>query len=233
MLRDLAPRVLGALLRRAHDLPTAEDAVQEALLAAFVEWPERGVPDNPGGWLYRTATRRLADMRDSDRARRDREATFGLQRASHTTPPPDADFLDDPMHHDDTLHLLFTCCAPVLAPPSAIALLLRAVGGLTTAEIARAFFVPEATMAQRISRAKQTLAAAGTPFPPPDLRACEPRLAAVLHVLYLIFNEATPAPAAATCSASNSRTKRSASCAPCTPRCPTTAKSLACSRCCC
>ncbi|PRY31672.1 RNA polymerase sigma factor [Umezawaea tangerina] len=179
LLRDLAPQVLGVLVRRFGDFPAAEDAVQEALLAAALHWPGEGVPDNPRGWLLHAAQRRLTDQFRSDQARRRREETvLALE-------PPPAD-VDD---HDDTLVLLFLCCHPALTPASAIALTLRAAGGLTTAEIANAFLVPEATMAQRISRAKQKVKASGVPFGMPvgDDRA--PRLRSVLRVLYLLFNE--------------------------------------------
>jgi RNA polymerase sigma factor (sigma-70 family) len=178
LLRELAPQVLGALVRRYGDFDAAEDAVQEALLAAAVRWPRDGVPENPRGWLIQVATRRMIDQWRSDRSRRDRESLASLQE----TP---ADVSD----HDDTLTVLFMCCHPALTADSAIPLTLRAVGGLTTAEIANAFLVSEATMAQRISRAKQRVKASGVPFrmPPPEEQAT--RLRMVLHVLYLIFNE--------------------------------------------
>jgi RNA polymerase sigma factor (sigma-70 family) len=180
LLRGIAPQVLGALVRRYGRFDACEDAVQEALLAAAVQWPSEGVPDNPHGWLMTVAARRLTDQWRSDGARRTREATAA------TLEPPGAAAAPE---HDDTLTLLFLCCHPSLSPPSQIALTLRAVGGLTTAEIASAFLVPEATMAQRISRAKQSIRSSGGQFslPPPDERG--DRLRAVLHVLYLIFNE--------------------------------------------
>ncbi len=185
-LRELTPRVLGAVARRCGDFAAAEDAVQDALLAAATDWPQRGVPQNPGGWLFHVACRRLADAQDAETARRRRElAAAADQIANH--PPPDDDF-DDGID-DDTLVLLFTCCHPSLSPPSAIALTLRAVAGLTTAAIARAFLVPEATMAQRIGRAKQTIRDSGVPFAMPDGPEREVRLAAVLHTLYLLFHE--------------------------------------------
>jgi RNA polymerase sigma factor (sigma-70 family) len=197
LLRTLAPRVLGALVRRHGQFDACEDAVQEALLAAATGWPKSGVPDNPHGWLVTVAGRRLTDEVRSDIARRRREHDVGV------TAPADAPFVapaDESRagDHDDTLTLLFLCCHPELRPPSQIALTLRAVGGLTTAEIARAFLVPEATMAQRISRAKGRIKETGARFSMPvsDERAA--RLAAVLHVLYLIFNEgytATSGPA--------------------------------------
>jgi len=183
LLRRLAPQVLGALMRRHGALDTCEDAVQEALLAAATQWPEEGTPDNPYGWLVTVATRRLVDWVRSDSARRRREDTDALE-VPFAAPPA-----DEPPTGDDSLILLFLCCHPALSPPSQIALTLRAVGGLTTAEIARGFLVPEATMAQRISRAKQTIRKAGATFtmPPPDER--EERLRAVLHALYLMLNE--------------------------------------------
>jgi len=166
-------------VRRYGDFDTAEDAVQEALLAAATRWPRDGVPEEPRGWLLQTASRRLIDQWRSDRSRRDREEVVSRQEL--------------PAHEvsgeDDTLTVLFMCCHPALTPASAIALTLRAVGGLTTAEIASAFLVDEATMAQRISRAKRSIEASGEPFrlPQPEERAARIRL--VLHVLYLIFNE--------------------------------------------
>jgi len=186
-LRELAPRVLGAVVRRSGDFAAAEDAVQDALLAAATDWPQRGLPQNPGGWLFHVACRRLADHVDAERARRRREAVAAAE-AAVTAPPPDGG--DDLAENaDDTLALLFTCCHSALTPASAIALTLRAVGGLTTAEIANAFFVPEATMAQRISRAKQTIASSGEPFALPAAAERSQRLDAVLHVIYLMFNE--------------------------------------------
>ncbi|MGP4030001.1 RNA polymerase sigma factor [Actinomadura sp. 3N407] len=197
LLRTLAPQVLGMLIRRhGHGaFDACEDAVQEALLAAAVQWTETapddaaggGVPENPRGWLLTVATRRLTDQWRSERARRDREAAvFAREPSGRDEAGPDE---DRPGDHDDTLTLLFLCCHPALSPPSQVALTLRAVGGLTTAQIARAFLVPEATMAQRVSRAKQRIKAVGARFgmPPPDER--DERLRAVLHVLYLIFNE--------------------------------------------
>jgi len=184
LLRELAPRVLGAVIRRFGDFASAEDAVQEALIAAATQWPDEGLPDNPGGWLTQVAVRRMTDQWRSDHARRKRE-TIAAQ-GSEEAP---AAAVGEAEPQDDTLLLLFMCCHPALTPPSAISLTLRAVGGLTTAEIANAFLVPEATMAQRISRAKQTVKASAVPFqmPTPEERA--QRLSAVLHVLYLIFNE--------------------------------------------
>ncbi|HZN37308.1 MAG TPA: DUF6596 domain-containing protein [Planctomycetota bacterium] len=186
-LRELAPRVLGAVVRRSGDFAAAEDAVQDALLAAATDWPRRGLPQNPGGWLFHVACRRLADSIDAERARRRREAVAAAEAAAAVPPPDGGDELAE--NADDTLALLFTCCHAALTPASAIALTLRAVGGLTTAEIASAFLVPEATMAQRISRAKQTIASSGEPFALPAPAERSSRLDAVLHVLYLMFNE--------------------------------------------
>jgi RNA polymerase sigma factor (sigma-70 family) len=179
LLRELAPQVLGAVVRHCCDFDAAEDAVQEALLAAARHWPAEGVPDNPRGWLFRTAARRVTDAVRAEQARRRREEAVTRQEI------PGA----QPEEHDDTLALLFLCCHPTLPPASAIALTLRAVGGLTTAEIAKAFLVPEATMAQRISRAKQRVRASGVPFARPAPEEFGPRLQSVLHVLYLMFNE--------------------------------------------
>ncbi|HEV8423863.1 MAG TPA: DUF6596 domain-containing protein [Actinomycetes bacterium] len=188
LLRQLTPQVLGALLRRYGQFDLCEDAVQEALLAAAVQWQQRGIPESPRGWLITVAARRMTDQLRVESARRRRE------RAAAALSPPDelvapGSDADLPPERDDTLRLLFLCCHPALSPASQIALTLRAVGGLATAQIARAFLVPEATMAQRISRAKQRVKAAGARFslPPEEERA--DRLRVVLHVLYLIFNE--------------------------------------------
>jgi RNA polymerase sigma factor (sigma-70 family) len=181
LLRELTPRVLGALVRRHGQFEDCEDALQEAILAATVQWPAEGVPDNPRGWLTTVASRRVIDQVRSDRARRERET-------ANTTQPMQAEPAEVP-DTDDTLLLLFLCSHPALTAASQTALTLRAVGGLTTAEIARAFLVPEATMAARISRAKQRIKAAGSTFTLPDGPALEERLRVVLHVLYLIFNE--------------------------------------------
>ena len=174
LLRELTPQVLGAVVRWSGDFAAAEDAVQEALLAAATTWPRDGTPDKPKAWLIQTASRRLIDEVRQEQARRRRE-----ERAALRDVPP-----EDVEEQDDTLRLLFMCCHPALTPASAIALTLRAVGGLTTAEIATAYLVPEATMAQRISRAKQRIK--GATF---ELDADEERLRNVLHVLYLMFNE--------------------------------------------
>jgi RNA polymerase sigma factor (sigma-70 family) len=187
LLRRLAPQVLGAVVRRYGHFDTAEDATQEALLAAAMQWPADGVPDNPRGWLIRVASRRLTDLLRGEQARRRREDgvarwTLPEQRLAPAADRPAAEA-------DDTLILLFMCCHPALSPASQIALTLRAVGGLTTAEIARAFLVPEATMTRRISRAKQRIRDSGVPFAMPPGGERTERLGAVLHVLYLIFNE--------------------------------------------
>ncbi|HET7539260.1 MAG TPA: sigma-70 family RNA polymerase sigma factor [Polyangiaceae bacterium] len=187
LLRELAPRVLGAVVRRYGDFGAAEDAVQEALTAAAMQWPRTGVPENPRAWLIQVAARKLTDQLRSESARRRRETKLALETSpeENLAPPPD----EATVEQDDALALLFMCCHPALTRPSAIALTLRAVGGLTTAEIANAFLVPEATMAQRISRAKQSIKSSGIGFvlPPPAERGRS--VSAVLHVLYLIFNE--------------------------------------------
>ncbi|HVB45456.1 MAG TPA: DUF6596 domain-containing protein [Streptosporangiaceae bacterium] len=180
LLRELAPRVLGALVRRYGDFADAEDAVQEALLAAATSWPATGQPDSPLGWLIQVGSRRLANSYRADSARRRREELAASWSRTPAEPVPGT---------DDTLVLMLMCCHPSLTPATAIPLTLRAVGGLSTREIAAAFLVPEATMAQRISRAKAKIKASGEPFelPPPDQRA--DRLRLVRHVLYLLFNE--------------------------------------------
>ncbi len=181
LLRELAPQALAAVVRRYGDFANAEDAVQEALIAATTAWPRDGAPDDPLAWLIRVASRRLVDQYRSDDARRRREdLAVSWSVADPADPAPD---------RDDSLILMFMCCHPSLTPASAIPLTLRAVGGLTTREIAGAFLVPEATMAQRISRAKAKVRASDEPYalPPPD--AWDERLRSVLHVLYLLFNE--------------------------------------------
>ena len=185
LLRELAPQVLGSVMRRFHDFTAVEDAVQEAMVAAALQWPHEGVPENPRGWLIQVAARRMTDYLRSEGARRRREAQAAAESDRLTV----ATELDEQAGHDDTLTLFFMCCHPSLTPSSTIALTLRAVGGLTTAEIASAFLVPEATMAQRISRAKHSIKASGVPFQLPDREERAHRLRAVLHVLYLIFNE--------------------------------------------
>jgi RNA polymerase sigma factor (sigma-70 family) len=185
LLRELAPQVLGAVVRRFRDFAAAEDAVQEAMLAAFTQWPQQGIPENPRGWLIQVASRRLTDQVRSEIARRERETAVAMEAETMVS----AADIDSDLDPEDTLILLFMCCHPALTPPSAIALTLRAVGGLTTAEIANAFLVPEATMAQRISRAKQSIKASGVPFRQLSPQERAERQPAVLHVLYLIFNE--------------------------------------------
>jgi RNA polymerase sigma factor (sigma-70 family) len=180
LLRELAPQVLGAVARRYGDFADAEDAVQEALVAAATQWPAAGHPDNPLAWLIQVANHRMADRYRSDEARRRREelaASWSLARAEPAST------------HDDTLVLMFMCCHPSLAPGSAIPLTLRAVGGLSTREIAKAFLVPEATMAQRISRAKAKIKASNEPFALPSAADRAERMRSVLHVVYLLFNE--------------------------------------------
>ncbi len=185
LLRDLAPQVLGALVRRFGHFGLAEDAVQEALLAAASQWPTDGIPASPRGWLITVAARRLTDLLRAEQARQRREEAAARlipadRLAASADTPPDA---------DDTLVLLFLCCHPVLSAASQVALTLRAVGGLTTAEIARVFLVPEATMTRRITRAKQAISDGGTEFTMPEPGERAARLAAVLQVIYLIFTE--------------------------------------------
>jgi predicted RNA polymerase sigma factor len=204
LLRTLAPQVLGVLARRHGQFDACEDAVQEALLEASLKWPRDGVPDNPRGWLMRVAGRRLVDQWRSDSARRRREESFALESSALQVSgavPTHGDSAGEPggEHReydggvspdaDDTLTLLYLCCHPALSAPSQLALTLRAVGGLTTAEIASAFLVPEATMAQRISRAKGTITVAGARFESPAPNEVVARTAVVQQVLYLIFNE--------------------------------------------
>ncbi len=185
LLRELAPQVLGVAARRFRDFSSAEDAVQEAMLAAFRQWPREGIPENPRGWLIRVASRRMTDTARSEMARRQRETAMTTEEEPTIEPAE----IDTDMDSEDTLVLLFMCCHPALSTSSAIALTLRAVGGLTTAEIANAFIVPEATMAQRISRAKQSIKASKVAFRLPTPQERGERLPAVLHVLYLIFSE--------------------------------------------
>lgn len=179
LLRALAPQVLGVLARRTGDFDASEDAVQEALIVAAGRWPRDGIPESPRGWLIQTAQRKLVDRWRNDDARRRRERLTTAQDIG------DAEVVNQ----DDTLTVLLLCCHPSLTPASAIALTLRAVGGLTTAQVASAFLVPEPTMAQRISRAKATIRAAGATFGPPAPEELPQRLRSVLHVLYLVFNE--------------------------------------------
>jgi predicted RNA polymerase sigma factor len=186
LLRDLAPHVLGALVRRFREFDACEDAVQEALIAAAAQWPRDGIPNHPRGWLIKIAERRMADHLRSDASRRNREAAAteqaSIAHASALVGEPE-------MEPDDALVLLFMCCHPALTPVSAIALTLRAVGGLTTADIARSFLVPELILGRRISRAKQSIKTSGIRFSLPDAAEWPERLSSVLHVLYLIFNE--------------------------------------------
>ncbi len=183
LLRDLVPRVLGVLVRRYRNFTAAEEAVQEALLAAVKQWPREGTPENPRAWMTQVASRRMTDHIRGEAARRQRESAAAMAEGYEMPASP----LD--RDEDDTLILLFMCCHPALTPASAIAMTLRTIGGLTTAEIASAFLVPEATMGQRISRAKQTIQQSGIPFSLPGAAERAARLRSVLHVLYLIFNE--------------------------------------------
>ena len=187
LLRELAPQVLAALVRRYGQFHLCEDASQEALLAAALQWPSDGRPENPRGWLITVASRRLMDQIRSEQSRRTREELIAVAtpQSELLGPPADA----EPADSDDSLALLFGCCHPDLSSPSQIALTLRAVGGLSTTQIAAAFGVPEATMAQRISRAKQTISDTGFDFSLPSGAERTERLRAVLHVLYLVFNE--------------------------------------------
>ncbi|MBO3102172.1 RNA polymerase sigma factor [Cellulomonas fengjieae] len=180
LLRDLAPQVLGVLVRRSGDLADAQDALQEALLAAATQWPERGMPDDQHAWLVAVGRNKLVDRYRSEAARRRREELVATMDGVGAGDAPDS---------DDSLLLLFGCCHPALTPASAVALTLRSVGGLTTAEIARAFLVPEPTMAQRLSRARATLRSLDRPFRMPSADDYDDRLRAVLRVLYLMFNE--------------------------------------------
>jgi RNA polymerase sigma factor (sigma-70 family) len=189
LLRGLAPQVLGHIARRYGSFDDAEDAVQEALLAAAIQWPHEGLPANPRAWLTAVAARRMNDRLRNESARRRREE-LAAPREPAGDPPPLSD-------RDDSLTLLFLCCHPSLTPASAIPLTLRACGGLTTAEIASAFLVPAPTMAQRISRAKQRIKSSGVPFAMPTGEAWADRLRSVLHVLYLMFNEGYTASAGA------------------------------------
>ncbi len=178
LLRRSAPRALAAVARRFGDFGEAEDAVQEALLEGSRQWPAQGVPESPVGWLIAVASRRMTDRIRAESARRRREEAVAAE------PAPGA-----AAEADDTLTLMFMCCHPALTPASAIALTLRAVAGLTTAEIAAAFLVPEATMGQRIARAKKTIERSPEPFAMPPAAERADRLRSVLRVVYLIFNE--------------------------------------------
>ncbi|MGH3371023.1 MAG: RNA polymerase sigma factor, partial [Nocardioidaceae bacterium] len=187
LLRQLAPQALGAVVRRFGHFDTAEDAMQEALLAAATKWPQEGIPDNPRGWLITVTSRRLTDLLRNEQARQRREDTVARWVLPERWLTPAADRAVS--EADDTLILLFLCCHPSLSPASQIALTLRAVGGLTAAEIARAFLVPEATMTRRITRAKKSIKDSGIPFGMPAGPERAARLGAVLHVLYLVFTE--------------------------------------------
>ncbi|MGH3858257.1 RNA polymerase sigma factor [Actinokineospora sp.] len=187
LLRDLAPQALGAVMRGGADFGAAEDAVQEALIAAARQWPEEGVPDSPRGWIIQVASRRLIDWQRRESARRGKEAAAAGWTASDELTAPPAD--TPPTDADDGLLLLFLCCHPSLPRNQQVALTLRAVGGLSTGDIARAFLIPEATMTRRITRAKRRLVDSGLEFEMPAEAEFADRLAAVLEVLYLIFNE--------------------------------------------
>jgi RNA polymerase sigma factor (sigma-70 family) len=210
LLRACAPQVLGIVARRFGDFAAADDAVQGALVEAALRWPSDGIPRNPRGWLIQVAVRKLTDQIRSEQARRRREelavrcdaptasaATAVAGGAVEAAALAAGDGGGGGGDVDDTLALLFLCCHPALTRASAVALTLRAVGGLTTAEIARAFVVPQTTMAHRISRAKRTITASGLPFRLPTGDERPERLAAVLHVLYLVFNEGHTASAGA------------------------------------
>src|SRR3954469_5301135 len=185
LLREFAPEVLGAVVRRFRDFSASEDAVQEAMIAATAQWSRDGLPPNPRSWLIQVALRRMTDHIRREVARRNRETAEAAATPIVIAP---AIYNEPEIEADDTLVLLFMCCHPALSPTSAIALTLRAVGGLTTLEIAQAFLVPEPTMAQRISRAKQTIKSSRIPFRMPDAAERAQRLSSVLHILYLIFN---------------------------------------------
>ena len=195
LLRELAPRVVGILTRRCGDFTAAEDAVQEALVAAHTSWPRDGIPDHPRAWLVTAATRRLVDEQRSSAARRRRERDWAAAQPEGV----------EVVQHDDSLTVLLMCCHPALSPASAVALTLRAVSGLTTAEIAAAYLVPESTMAQRISRAKRTLRESGATFELPATDELGDRVQRALAVVYLLFNEGY----AASTGAALTRTDRS------------------------
>ena len=231
LLRDLAPQVLGAMVRRFHDFAACEDAVQEALIAAAAQWRQGGVPNNPVGWLVHVAQRRMVDELRRDSSRRNREAAVA-EETGDATAALDAviDVEPDAIDPDDTLILLFMCCHPSLTPASAVALTLRAVGGLTTTAIAKAFLVPELTIGRRISRAKETVRASGIPFRMPNADERAARLDSVLHVLYLIFNEGYTTSSGTSSTARTCRARRFGWRATYTVCCLTTATSPACWR---
>ncbi len=185
--RACAPRVLGALVRRYGHFDAAEDALQEALVAAARQWPDEGMPDDPKAWLIRVASRRLVDRMRADGARARREERAG--RGAATSRLDGVASEDASVERDDTLALMLLCCHPSLSRPSQVALTLRAVAGLTTAQIARSFLVPESTLAQRIVRAKARLEAVSDPFRLPPVAEMPARVAAVAHVLYVVFTE--------------------------------------------
>jgi predicted RNA polymerase sigma factor len=191
LLRELAPQVLGVLVRGHGQFDACEDAVQEALLAATVQWPGEGVPERPRSWLLTVASRALVDSWRADSARRRRETAAALDPADRSPTTDYVDVVDADLaaDGDDRLTLLFLCCHPALSQASQIALTLRAVGGLSNPQIAAAFLVPEATIAKRIVRAKKAVRDAGARFELPDQPERTERLGVVLHVLYLIFNE--------------------------------------------
>ena len=182
-----SPRLIAGLARVVRDVGLAEDLAQDALVIALERWPQSGVPDNPGAWLMATAKHRAIDVLRRGRTleRKHEEIARGLETRSE----PDLDAALDDAIGDDLLSLVFTTCHPVLSTPARIALTLRLLGGLTTAEIARAFLAPEPTVAQRIVRAKRTLAEAHVPFEVPSGDELAPRLSSVLEVVYLVFNE--------------------------------------------
>ena len=229
LLRELTPQVLGAVVRRYGHFDLAEDAVQESLIAAVTTWPTRGVPDDPRAWLITVAARRLTDLLRAEQARRRRE-----EREAALLP---GDWLganpESSSAKDDSILVLLLCCHPALTSASQIALTLRAVGGLSTSEIARAFLVSDGTMTRRITRAKEQIARAGARFALTPDEHWTTRLTAVLRVIYLIFNEGYAATAGATWVDPTSRRRRSASRASCTACCPTNPRSRACSPSCC
>jgi RNA polymerase sigma factor (sigma-70 family) len=235
LLRRLAPQVLGAVVRRYGNFSLAEDATQEAMAAAAVQWPRDGLPGNPRAWLITVASRRLTDLLRSEQARREREEVVARWTlAEHGAPRPDEPRASD---GDDTLVLLFLCCHPSLPAASQIALTLRAVGGLSTAEIARALLGSEQTVTRRITRAKQAIRDSGVPFALPAPGELGARLDAVLRVLYLIFNEGYAATAgtalnrgdlAQQVTAETWLSRRSAWHGRCARRCPATARWPAC-----